>query len=165
VMPAAVMWVAAGVGAGWLVRALLGRRLLAGRALTVAVAVVLGVAFGAPGAHRVPNDIRTVTNQARLNDSVAGLVARAGGPARVRACGDVYTGLFQVPVVAWYTQLHTTQVSIRAPHRPAAVFRVRSGAAGRPGPTIRTLGDPSDLRNLSLAPGWRIVGACRRGAA
>jgi hypothetical protein len=164
VMPAAILCLLAGVGAGWTVRAVLGRRAASG-ALAIGLAVVLGVAFAVPAAHRVPADVRAVTYQARLNDNVAGLVARAGGPERIRACGDIYTGPFQVPVVAWYTELHTTQVSSLAPHRPAAVFRVRSNRAGRAGPSLRTLGDQSDLRNLSLAPGWRIVGACGGGAA
>jgi hypothetical protein len=163
VMPAAILCLLAGIGAGWMVRALLGRR-AAGGALAAGLAVLLGAAFAAPAVHRVPADVRAVTSQARLNDNVAGLVARAGGAERVRACGDVYTGPFQVPVVAWYTELHTTQVSSLAPHRPAAVFRVRNSASG-PGPSIRALGDQSDLRNLSLAPGWRIVGACRKGGA
>jgi hypothetical protein len=164
VMPAAILWLAAGVGAGWLVRGLLGRRATHG-ALAAALAVGVGAAFAAPAIPRVPGDVRAVTYQARLNDNVDSLVARAGGPARLKACGDIYTGPFQVPVVAWYTRLHTTQVSSLAPHRPAAVFRVRSGPAGRPGPSLRSLGDQAGLRNLSFAPGWRIVGACRGAGA
>jgi hypothetical protein len=164
VMPAAILWLAAGVGAGWLVRGLLGRRAAHG-ALAAAVAVAVGAAFAAPAIPRVPGDVRAVTYQARLNDNVDSLVARAGGPARLKACGDIYTGPFQVPVVAWYTRLHTTQVSSLAPHRPAVVFRVRSGPAGRPGPSLRSLGDQAGLRNLSFAPGWRIVGACRGAGA
>jgi len=164
VMPAAILCVAAGVGAGWLLRGLLGRRAAHG-GLAAALAVAVGAAFAAPAVHRVPADVKAVTYQARLNDNVAGLVARAGGPARVRACGQVHTGPFQVPVVAWYTRLHTTQVSSLVPRRPAVVFRVRSNGAGRPVPSLRTLGDQADLRNLSVAPGWRIVGACRGGAA
>jgi hypothetical protein len=164
VMPAAVVWLLAGIGAGWAVRALLGRRVATGLPAVV-VAVAAGLAFAGPTLPRVPTDVEEVTYQARLNDKLAGLVARAGGAERVRACGDVYTGPFQVPVVAWYMHLHTTQVSSERARRPAVVFRVRSIPEGRPGPTLRTLGDLSDLRNLSLAPGWRIVGACRKGGA
>jgi hypothetical protein len=159
VMPAALLWVLAGVGAGWAVRALLGRR-AAGGAAAVALAAATGAVFAAPSVHRVPDDIRAVTYQARLNDNVEGLVARAGGAERLKACGHIYTGPFQVPVVAWYTHLHTTQVSSLAPHRPAVVFRVRSSPLSRPGPSLRSLGNQSDLRNLSFAPGWRIVAAC-----
>jgi hypothetical protein len=164
VMPAAVVWLLAGIGAGWAVRALLGRRVATGLPAVV-VAVAAGLAFAGPTLPRVPTDVEEVTYQARLNDKLAGLVARAGGAERVRACGDVYTGPFQVPVVAWYMHLHTTQVSSERARRPAVVFRVKSIPESRPGPTLRTLGDQSDLRNLSLAPGWRIVGACRKGGA
>jgi len=108
-------------------------------------------------------DMREVTYEARLNDSVAGLVERAGGAALIRACGDVYTGPFQVPVVAWNLHLHTTLVQSTPAIRPAVLFRVRSMPASRPGPPLRSLGDPTDLRTLSVAPGWRIVAVCRRG--
>jgi hypothetical protein len=56
------------------------------------------------------------------------------------------------------------QVSSLTPHRPAVLFRVRSTPGSRPGPSARTLGDPSELRTLSVAPGWRILAACRRPA-
>jgi hypothetical protein len=164
VMPAAIVCVGAGVGATWLARAVLGRRAARSGAAAVGLAAVLGVAFAAPSVGRVASDVQAVMNQARVNDDVGALVVRAGGAARLRACGDVYTGPFQVPVVAWNVHLHTTQVSISAPHRPAVVFRVRSTPASRPGPSLRALGDQSDLRNLSLAPNWRIVAACRRPA-
>jgi hypothetical protein len=164
VLPAAILWLAAGVGAGWAARAVLGRRATAGAA-GVALAVALGALFGAPAVGRLPADIRQVTYEARLNDNVDGLIARAGGPALLRACGDLYTGPFQVPVVAWYMHVHTTLVASTRPIRPAVVFRVRSRPESRPGPSLRSVGDPSDLRNLSLAPGWRIVGVCRRGPA
>jgi hypothetical protein len=118
----------------------------------------------APARETVRADVDAVTYQARLSNNVSGLVARAGGAARLRACGDVYTGPFQVPLVAWTVHLHTTQVSSLAPQRPAVVFRAKSVAGSRPFPSVRTLGDPTDLETLSVAPGWRIVAACR-GAA
>ncbi|HEX2102763.1 MAG TPA: hypothetical protein VHF51_03880 [Solirubrobacteraceae bacterium] len=164
VMPAALLWLLAGIGVGWAVRAVLGARAASG-AVAVAVAVALGAAFAAPAVHRVPADIRALTYQARLNDNVGTLVARAGGPERLRACGHVYTGPFQVPVVAWYMRLHTTQVSSLVPRRPAVVFRVRSNGSSRPAPSLRTLGNASQLRTLSVAPGWRIVAACGKGGA
>jgi hypothetical protein len=165
VMPAAIVWLVAGIGAGWLVRAVLGRR-AAGGALAVAAAVAVGVGFGAPAVSRVPDDLRAVTYQARLSDNLSGAVARAGGPARLRACGQVYTGPFQVPVVAWNMRLHTTQVSSLTPRRPGVVFRVRLNSLGRRAiPSLRPLGDPAGLRTLSVAPGWRIVGACGGGAS
>jgi hypothetical protein len=162
VMPAAVLCVAAGVGAAWLGRALLGRRAVAGGP-AIALAAVLGLGFAAPAAHRVPDDVRAITAQARVNDALSGVIARAGGPERLRACGDIFTGPFQVPVVAWNMRVHTRQVGLE-PRRPAVLFRVRSRPTSPPGPSARPLGDPSDLRTLSSGGGWRIVAVCRRGA-
>src|SRR3954454_10303927 len=163
VMPAAIVCLAAGVGAGWLLRALLGGRALAG-APAVALAVVVGIGFAVPDAHRVRNDVRATLYQARVNDGLRVALARAGGPARLRACGDIYTGPFQVPVVAWSMHLHTIQVSSFVPRRPAVLFRVRSSPTSRPGPTMRPLGDPAQVHTLGTGGGWRIVGVCR-GAA
>jgi hypothetical protein len=164
VMPAAVFCLLAGIGAGWAVREVRGGRAAAGtRAILLVVAVA--AVFAAPAAPSVPTDVQAVTYQAQLNDHVAGLVRRAGGPAALRACGDIYTGPFQVPVVAWYTHEHTTEVSSLAPRRPGVVFRVRSNPSSAPGPSLAPLGDQSDQRTLSAAPNWRIVAACRKGGA
>jgi hypothetical protein len=162
VMPAAALCVLAGTGVGWLARAVLGRRATAGPVALV-LAVVAGAAFAAPAVHRVPDDIAAITFQARLNDGVGLAVARAGGAERLRACGNPYTGPFQVPVVAWNLGVHTTQVHL-VPRRPAVVFRVRSNATSFPGPSLRTLGGDEGVRTLSVGGGWRVVAACRGGA-
>jgi hypothetical protein len=159
VMPAAVLCVLAGAGVGWLARALLGRRAVAGPAAVV-LAVAAGAVFAAPAVHRVPDDVRAITFQARLNDGLATAVARAGGAERLRACGDLYTGPFQVPVVAWNLRVHTTQVNL-VPRRPAVAFRVRSNATSFPGPSLRTLRSQEGVRTLGIGGGWRVVGACR----
>jgi hypothetical protein len=163
VMPAAIVCLAAGVGVGWLVRAVLGHRVLSPRAALALVAAV-GIVFAAPARRTAPADAEAVTYQARLNDRVAGLVARAGGPERLKACGDVYTGPFQVPVVAWSLHLHTGDVSSLLPIRPAVVFRVRPNPTSGVVPTLRTVGDPVDQQTLAAAPGWRVVAVCKAGA-
>jgi hypothetical protein len=162
VMPAAVLCVLAGAGVGWLARAVLGRRAAAGP-VAVLLAVAAGAVFAAPAVHRVPDDIAAITFQARLNDGVGLAVARAGGAERLRACGNAYTGPFQVPVVAWNLRVHTTQVNL-VPRRPAVVFRVRSNATSFPGPSLRTLGGGDGVRTLGIGGGWRVVAACRAGA-
>ncbi len=163
VMPAALVCLAAGVGVGWLARATLGRRVAGTGALALGLGAVIGIGFAIPAASTAPNDVEAITYQARLNDRVSGLVARAGGPARLKACGDIYTGPFQVPVVAWNMHLHTSLVSSLAPVRPAVLFRVRSNPAVRPGPSLRSVGDPRDQRTLAVASGWRIVAVCKGG--
>src|SRR3954469_9369647 len=118
VMPAAVACLVAGAGVGWLARGAFGRRVAGTSAAALAVAAVVGAGFAAPAVHRIPTDIEAVTYQARLNDRVGGLVARAGGAERIKACGDVYTGPFQVPLLAWHLHVHTSLVSSLVPVRP-----------------------------------------------
>jgi hypothetical protein len=164
VLPAALVCLAAGVGVGWAVRALLGVRLASAAPVALALGVAVTFAFAWPARERLRADYESVVYQARLNDRVTGLVARAGGAARLRACGDVYTGPFQVPVVAWHLDVHTTLVESTPPRRPAVVFRAKSTPPERLRPSLRSLGDPSSLRTLATAPGWRVVAVCRRGA-
>jgi hypothetical protein len=160
VLPAAIVCLLAGTGVAWLARALLGPRAVIAGPLAIGLAVVAGAVFAAPAVHRVPADLEAVVYQARLNDRVGTIVARAGGAERLLACGDQYTGPFQVPVVAWNLGVHTSQVTLE-PKRPAVVFRVQSNPAVRPGPSIASLGGEAGVRTLATARGWRIVGSCR----
>jgi hypothetical protein len=164
VMPAALVCLAAGIGVGWAIRALAGARVAGLLTVGLVLGALIAFAFAWPARDGLRADYESVTYQARLNNRIAGLVTRAGGAERLRACGDVYTGPFQVPVVAWNLHLHTTLVQSTPPIRPAVVFRAKSTPPERPGPSLRTLGDPSDLRTLATAPGWRIVAVCRGGA-
>src|SRR4051795_12324303 len=164
VMPAALVFLGAGIGAGWAVRAVLGARLSAALPLGLALGALVVFAFVWPGRDSLRADGDSLVYQARLADRVSGLVARAGGAGRLRACGDIYTGPFQVPLVAWNLDMHTTLVHSTPPIRPAVVFRAKSTPPEGPGPSLRSLGDPSDLRTLATAPHWRIVAVCR-GAA
>jgi hypothetical protein len=164
IMPAALVCLCAGIGAGWAVRAVLGARVSAALPLGLALGALVVIAFVWPARDSLRADRDSIVYQARLADRVPALVARAGGAARLRACGDIYTGPFQVPLVAWNLGMHTTLVQSTTPIRPAVVFRAKSTPPERPGPSLRSLGDPSDFRTLATAPHWRIVAVCR-GAA
>ncbi len=166
VMPHALVCLAAGIGVGWLLRLAFGR-LVAGVGV---VAIVVGprdrLRLREAGLRpRARRPSPRSEYQARLSNQVPGLVARAGGAERLRTCGDIYTGPFQVPVVAWNLHLHTTQVSSTPAIRPAVVFRALSVPGSRPTPTLRGLGDPSDLDTLAVAKLWRVVAVCRQGTA
>jgi hypothetical protein len=164
VLPAALVCLVAGVGFGWTARALLGVRIEGIGAPALAAAAVVALAVAIPMRESVKASVEAITYEAHLNGQVAGLVARAGGASRLRTCGDVYTGPFQVPVVAWTLGAHMTLVQSTPPRRPAVVFRAKSVPTEQPGPSTRSLGDPSDLRTLATAPGWRILAVCRAGA-
>jgi hypothetical protein len=157
ILPAALACVLAGVGVGWAIRAVAG----APRAAPAAVlAVAAAVAFGTPSLDRLPAVRDSLRYQASLTDALETAVGRAGGAKRLLACGDPYTGPFQVPAVAWQLHVHTSRVALE-PARPAVVFRARSARSGRPGPSLDSLGGEAGVRTLALADGWRIVGACR----
>jgi hypothetical protein len=154
IVPAALLIVLAAAGLGRAV-ALLATR-------STVVLAVLGVglvaAFAIPPSHRLGAVLRSTSFQARLSDQLGPLVDRAGGAARLRACGTPYTGAYLVPAVAWQLHLHTSQVELAPVTAPAVVFRVRTTAASRPVPP---LGAAASGRTVAVAPSWRIVEACR----
>jgi hypothetical protein len=162
-MPHAVLCLAAGVGVGWLARAVLGRFVAGLGIVALVLGVAAGGAFAAPDLWHLRDDLEAIRYQAKLSGVVPGLIARAGGAERLRACGDVYTGPFQVPLVAWYMHVHTTQIESTPAIRPAVVFRTKSIPNSTTTPTLRGLGDPTDLRTLSVAAKWRIVAVCKAG--
>ena len=56
-------------------------------------------------AHRLPSvgSIRVALRyQAQLREGYAGLIKRAGGPAKLLACGSVMTENYEVTMLAWY---------------------------------------------------------------
>jgi hypothetical protein len=53
---------------------------------------------------------RALIYQAHLRQDVTRIVAKAGGPQKLLACGSVMTEGFQVPMVAWTLGVHTLQI-------------------------------------------------------
>lgn len=159
IMPAAIVCVLGGLGLGWAVAALPRLRSAAGPA-AIALVAVAALAVGIPSATGVPSAIRGVTYQARLTDGVGPAIEAAGGRKALLACGDPYTGPFQVPVVAWNLHVHTNAVNLR-PAAPAVVFRAANSTRARPGPALDALGGESGVRTAAIGGGWRIVERCR----
>jgi hypothetical protein len=166
-MPAAVACVLAGTGIGWLVRAFPARWFGAGLAVAL-LSVAAAVGFAAPSVDRLDAVRASVYYQARLTDGLSGAVARAGGPARLKACGTAYTGAFQVPSVAWLLNEHTTAVRSASapgdapPKAPAVALRSRTTAGSRFAvPNIDSLGGEAGVQTFAISGGWRIVGRCR----
>jgi hypothetical protein len=58
----------------------------------------------------IPKTHGALNYQASIRSSLSKIVAAYGGPAKLRACGQVMTEGFQVPMVAWALGLHTMQV-------------------------------------------------------
>src|SRR5205823_380015 len=83
--------------------------------------VVAAGLFALPSRARLAPTLHGVAYQARLTDELGAAVHRAGGKARLLACGAPYTGPFQVPSVAWQLGVHTHDVQLE-PVAPAAVL-------------------------------------------
>ena len=158
ILPAALLSVRAGTGASWLACAVLGRR-AAGRRAAVALAVLAAAGFAAPSLHQVAPRVESLSYDARLNDGLEVAVLRAGGPRRLLACGGLYTGRYQVPVVAWHLGVHLSRVHFE-PHAPATVFRSRNSLRDAPQPPLDALGGEAGVTTLAIAGGWRVLQTC-----
>jgi hypothetical protein len=149
----AVVCVLVGVGVARLLEVVPAPRpawLRAGIAV-VLIAVVGGLVYDRPQLDAVTKGLRT---EAELNDQLATAVRHAGGDRAVLACGQPFTGAYQVPALAWDLHVHTIRVGL-APHPPAAVFRTDGWPRMPPVP-------PSPpYRELATAGHWQVYGACR----
>jgi hypothetical protein len=114
-LPAALVCVLA--GAGWvdLVRLV---RVRAGLAAAAAVAVAIAAAwapFVNDDRHELQADRElTAWESDFYGPNLEAVIGKAGGPERIKSCGRVFAGPFQVPSVAWRLGLHLNQVDIFA---------------------------------------------------
>jgi hypothetical protein len=109
-LPAALVCVLA--GAGW-VQVVRG----AGRwaPFVAAVAIAASVPFLDGGVQKLEEDrALTVSESDFYGPNLKAVIAKAGGEERIKACGHVFAGPFQVPAVAWRLHLHTDDVEIFA---------------------------------------------------
>ena len=93
-----------------------------------------------------------------LVDELGGVVERAGGAGRLKACGTPYTGAYLVPALAWQLGVHGSQVHIAPVRAPAVIFRVRTTSRMR---AVPPLGDLARARTVVATDKWRVVTACR----
>jgi hypothetical protein len=111
--PAAMVCVLAGVGFVGLFQ-ILHRRLTLFGALALALAAL---ALAAPSVRRQVDSLDRSLQRIEYESAVYGadlveVIAEAGGPDAVKACAPVFTGAFQTQAVAWYLDLHETEVSV-----------------------------------------------------
>jgi Glycosyltransferase family 87 len=112
-LPAAFICVLA--GAGWVaVVAGARRRWGAGAAAAVALALAAAsVPFVAADVDKLRYDWEVVEYEANFyGPNLTALIAKAGGEQRIKSCGRVFTGAFQVPVVAWRLHMHLDEAEI-----------------------------------------------------
>jgi hypothetical protein len=73
--------------------------------------------------------------QAQLRFDMRDVIAKAGGAKRVAACGPAATGMYQVPMLAWYLGQHTLQVRLDpAPTGNGVILRSRATGGDRLAP-------------------------------
>ena len=81
------------------------------------------------------------------------VIAKAGGEERIKSCGRVFSGPFQVPAVAWHLHLHGNEVGI-FPFGPGTTLaQGGSRAVGRPAVSRDHEDEPLDRGNELLAAG------------
>jgi hypothetical protein len=72
----------------------------------------------------------------------------------VRGCGGVYTGPFEVPLVAWTLHLHFHNVGL-TPRAPGMVFQAPVTPHGQPVPAA-----PGSFVQVAAAGPWRVFASC-----
>ena len=157
VVPAALTIVVAVCGVAGAASAL-ARRLPVARGVGVVAAAALAAVVVTPWITPVRLSLRSVSEQARLTAQLGQVVRRAGGAAALRRCGDVATGAYLVPAVAWQLGLHIDQVHLVATD-PGTVLRVRTNPRSPSVPTLLPLAG-APVRTLAFASDWRVVTTC-----
>jgi hypothetical protein len=121
-------------------------------AIGLALVIVVGVAaYDRP---QLDADLIGLRIEAHLGDQLDGAVARAGGAKAVLACGEPFTGAYQVPALAWRLDVHTIRVGL-LPHPPAVVFRADRSAR------MPAVPAQPPYRLLASSGRWHVYGDCR----
>jgi hypothetical protein len=159
---AAVVLVLAGVGAVRVVELVVlavARRSPspgAARAAAVAAAVAMITALATaaiPAAERLGDGDDFVRTQAELPGDLEQAIDEAGGRERVLACGRVFTGIFEFPVLAWTLDLPMRAIS-SAPEPPGTIFRSLPASS-------ETRVDPR-FERVARTNRWEIFASCSR---
>jgi hypothetical protein len=147
-LPAALVCVLA--GAGW-VEVVRGARRWG--PLVAVVLVATAVPFVAADWQKL-REYRALTaiESDFYGPNLKAVIAKAGGEERVKSCGGVFSGPFQVPSVAWRLHLHVNQVDI---------FAFGPGTALSMGATHLSV-DPR-YPEITKTRHWIVGSTCGRG--
>jgi hypothetical protein len=119
-----------------------------------AVLVAISLPWIGPRLHLLHVEGKIAVHESRIDSNIDDAVARAGGADKVRRCGGVYTGPFEVPTVAYELHLHFSGVALD-PHAPGTLFQTRVTPASPLGPPA-----PKDFRYVGSAGPWRVYTTC-----
>ena len=84
-----------------------------------------------------------------------GAVVLAGGTAKVDACGLIATNNFQVPMVAWYLNLHIDHIGLDATG-PGTAFQTKTTPRSVPDPPT----GPPGGRIVGTSSPWTVIQRC-----
>jgi hypothetical protein len=137
-LPAAL--VCALAGAGWMdvIRAVGRRWGVRARGAVAAILLAATVPFAVNEIGTFSDDMRLVRDEAALYGDLDNAVAAAGGPARARRCGAIYTGNFDTTALAWRLRVPMERAEI-IPNGPGIVFAGRRFSLTRPEPSPLSL--------------------------
>jgi hypothetical protein len=158
-----VVAVVAGVGAAW-VAGLAQReaerrsaRPNAGRLAALGASVVL-LAVLVPSAVEAAGDMDATFDRIRSQEALTAdlddAVEAAGGRDAVLACGQVFTGPFEFPMVAWTLEIHMADIRT-TPEPPGVVFVARP-ARGEPDAPA------APFTRRARTDRWDVYAACAR---
>lgn len=127
---------------------------------SVAASVVVLAALApstAPALEELELGAQRVRSEAEVPADLDDAVRMAGGPQPLLACGQLFTGPIEVPIVAWTLRVHIREVWID-PRPPGVVFRLRPEASEPRPVSAPAPGDPFDL--VARTPRWEVLTAC-----
>jgi hypothetical protein len=150
-LPAALVCVLSGAGWVWLARTTADRfgRVAAGA--LIALAVAGSASYVIADVNKLHADGVQIKYEADYYGSVPQAIAAAGGEARIKSCGTVYTGAFQTQTVSWYLHLHQYQVEIFA-YPPGTTIT----------PDFTALAKDPRFPAYARTSRWVIGSSCRR---
>jgi len=152
-LPAALLCVLAGAGWVELVRGSRDRWGARGAALVTVLVLAAWAPFVASDWGTLRTHWGLVEDEAEFyGANLRAAIDKAGGEERVKACGRVFAGRFQVPAVAWYLHLHARDVDI-LPFGPGTTF-----AQGH-----SVLADDPRYPEVTKTRKWIVGSTCGRG--
>lgn len=129
-LPAALVCVLGGVGWVELVRGVRGRFGVPAAGGLALVLAAVAASFTLSDFRELRAGILSMRSEAHFYSTLQVAIAKVGGPERVKACGPVYTGPFQVQALAWYLHMHGEEVGIVA-KPPGITFAPRHSGLSR----------------------------------
>jgi len=156
-LPAALLCALA--GAGWVNVVRSVSRRWGERAGVAAATLIVAatVPFAVHDAGTFMKDMRLVRDEAALYRDLDNAVSAAGGAARARSCGAIFTGNFDTTALAWRLHVPMERTEI-VPYGPGIVFAARRFSLTRPQPSV--LSRDRRYRLVAGSRDWVVRARC-----